>query len=135
MTVWQRRASTVFDRFNYTIIDIPYLSNPVAMNYTAEDFFAFYERVFYINQTAPGVESSTPYLFMVLIEEFFGNINQIAAIDDRLSRLYELLAVPMFSFNNVSYFPDEVIPNMGNSISLATVSYRVFSSYNGLIVS
>src|SRR5947207_12710299 len=41
MTVSQRRASAVFDRFNFTITDVIDLSDPVPTNYTAKDFFTF----------------------------------------------------------------------------------------------
>src|SRR5271167_3938065 len=73
MTVTNRRASTVFDRFNATIIDIINFSDPTPTNYTAEDFFSLLDIVFAINQTEFWWPATTQYLFLLGIQSYLGN--------------------------------------------------------------
>jgi len=105
-------------------MDFPYLGPPTPMNYTAQDFFQFYEVIFTVNTTQDNWFLSTQFAFLSAIQQFFDpNVDQVMAIDDRLSRLYELLAVPPFVFNNVVY--GGPTDNMGTSVTLAKPSYRV----------
>jgi len=50
MTISERRATTTYDRSNLTIMDVVDLSPPIPTNYTAEDFFFFYDIIFATNQ-------------------------------------------------------------------------------------
>jgi hypothetical protein len=105
-------------------MDFAYLGPPTPMNYTAQDFFQFYEVIFTVNTTQENWFLSTQFMFLSAIQQFFDpNVDQVMAIDDRLSRLYELLAVPPFVFNNVVY--GGPTDNMGTSVTLAKPSYRV----------
>jgi hypothetical protein len=105
-------------------MDFPYLGPPTTMNYTAQDFFQFYDVIFTINTTQTNYFLTTQWMFLSAIQAFFDpNDDELMAIDDRLSRLYELLAVPPFTFNNVVYGGPTY--NMGTSITLAKPSYRV----------
>src|SRR5947207_11936288 len=49
MTISSRRASTVYSRSNFTIIDVINLSDPSPVDYSPEDFFSFYEVIFNID--------------------------------------------------------------------------------------
>ena len=96
------------------------------MNYTAEDFFQFYEVIFSVNTSQTNYFTSTQWMFLSAIQGFFDSSrDEIVAIDDRLSRLYELLAVPIFAFNNVVYGGPTY--DMGTSVTLAKPSYRVLA--------
>jgi hypothetical protein len=126
MTVTNRRASTVFDRFNATIIDVLDLTDPTPTNYTAQDFFSLIDIVFAINQSEFWWPATTQYLFLLGIQTYLGNPTATqngTGADDRLVRLQEFLATPIFLFNNAVF--GGPTPNMGNTATLATPSYRV----------
>jgi hypothetical protein len=126
MTVSQRRASAVFDRFNFTITDILDLSDPVPTNYTADEFFMFFDIVFALNETDANWWKTTQYLFLLGIQTYLGDpmpVQNGTGSDDRLSRLQEFMATPIFLFNNFVY--GGPIEDMGTSATLAIPSYRV----------
>ena len=126
MTVSERRASAVFDRFNFTITDIIDFSDPVPTNYTADDFFTFYDIVFALNETEDNWWKTTPYLFILGIQSYLEDVSSVqngTGSDDRLSRLQEFLATPIFIFNGFVYGGD--VDGLGKSATLAIPSYRV----------
>jgi hypothetical protein len=126
MTVTSRRASTVFDRFNATIIDIINFSDPTPTNYTAEDFFSLYNIVFAINQTEIWWPATTQYIFLLAIQSYLGDTTPTqngTGADDRLVRLQDFLATTIFVFNDGVY--GGPTPDMGKTATLATPSYRV----------
>jgi len=130
MTISERRASTVFDRFNFTITDIIDFSPPTPTNYTAEDFFTFYDIIFNIDQTQANWPASTQYMFLLAISIFLGTPTPTqngTGTDDRLSRLEEFLATPIFLFNNAMFTNDSTPIGMGKSATIAMRSYRVHS--------
>jgi hypothetical protein len=127
MTISERRASTVFNRFNATIIDIIDLSDPTPTSYGPNDFFPFYDIIFSINQSQPDWMFSTQYLFLTSLASYLRDnvdVQLSTGNDDRLSRLQEFLSVPIVVFNNVVYKGPTV--NMGQSATLVSTSYRVF---------
>jgi len=129
LTISERRASTVFDRFNFTITDVIDLSDPTATNYTAQDFFAFYDIIFNIDQTQTNWPQSIQYMFLLGVAIFLSDPNPIqnqTGGDDRLSRLEEFLATPIFLFNNAVF--GGPTDGLGKSITLANRSYRVLPS-------
>lgn len=127
MTVTNRQATTVFDRFNASITDIFDFSDPIATNYTAEDFFTLYDIVFNVNTSNFYWPVTTQYLFLVGIQTYLDTPTSTqngTGADDRLTRLQDFLVTPIFLFNNGVYggpTPSEA----GKSVSLATPSYRV----------
>jgi hypothetical protein len=126
MTVSQRRASAVFDRFNFTIIDIIDFSEPISTNYTAEDYFTFFDIVFALNETDANWWKTTQYLFLLGIQTYLGNPTSVqngTGSDDRLSRLQEFMATPIFLFNNFVY--GGPVEGLGKSATLAIPGYRV----------
>jgi hypothetical protein len=127
MTISYRRAQTVYNRYNFTIIDILNLSDPIPTNYTPADFFPIYDSIFEINPNQVNFFTSTQYMFLTAINTFLGTNtdteNQSGGIDDRSHRLQDFLATPIFLFNNVVY--GGPLQHMGNSISLGVMSYRV----------
>jgi hypothetical protein len=126
MTVTSRRATTVFDRFNATIVDILDFTDPIPTNYTAEDFFTFYDIIFKIDPSTNFWMKTTQFLFLLGIQsylEFSTSTQNQTGADDRLSRLQEFLATPIFLFNNGVY--GGPVSNVGKSAALAIPSYRV----------
>jgi hypothetical protein len=128
MTIIQRRASTVFNRYNYTILDV--LEPSATWNYTdygPEDFFPIFNDTFAVNLSNPNWVSSTQYAFLNYVWTYLsGRINSTATTgaDEGLSKLRSLFAVPIIEFNNVVYggpVPDD----LGKSFGLARISYRV----------
>ena len=99
------------------------LSYPSSVNYTADDFFSFYEVIFSFDPTDT---TSTQFSFLVTISSYL-LINQDEQIDagvrTRLLRLQEFLACPLVIFNNA--YIQELMPDMGKSLSLAIPAYRV----------
>ena len=125
LTIWGRRASTVFDRFNFTIIDIIDFSDPTPVEYTPDDLFLFYNIIFAVNQTQENWWLSTQYLFLLGVTSSLTTwpAENGTGSHDQLSRLQEFLATPIFLFNNVQY--GGPITGLGTSASLVTQSYRV----------
>ena len=125
MTISKRRASTVFSRSNFTILDVINLSDPSPVNYTADNFFSFYEVLFKFFSSAD--ITSTQFTFLLSISNYLLT-NQGEQIDDgvgiRQLRLQEFLACPLVIFNNA--YIEELMPDMGNSLSLAVPAYRVY---------
>jgi len=121
MTISERRASTVFDRSNFTITEIISLSDPKPTNYTPEDFFHFYAIVFAVDENQANYTSTIQYLFLYSIASFL--IEQVTERAVDLARLRQFLATPLLIFNNVEYGGPTF--DMGKSVSLAIPSYRV----------
>jgi hypothetical protein len=130
VAISQRRATTVYDRQNSSIIDILDFTAPQPMNYTADDFFQLYDSVFAV----PLLQQwniSTQYFFLLSISEFLSDqagTENGTGNEDQLSRLQDFLATPVFLFNNVVYSQNGgPTPDMGTQAALATPSYRVIS--------
>lgn len=126
MTISKRRATTVFNRFNFTITDIIDFSDPTPTIYDPNDFFTFYEIIFAVNETSPQWWHSTQYMFLLGIVSFLGDnvsTENGTGSDDRLTRLQEFLVTPTFLFNNVVF--GGPLEGLGTSASLAMPSYRV----------
>ena len=128
LTISSRRATTAFDRFNATITDVYDFSSANQTNFTAAEFLTFFDIVFDINQNDTNWFKSTQYLFMVGIASYLetpSNTQNGTGADDRLSRLREFLATPVFAFNMGVYNSSAPEPDMGTQAALATPSYRV----------
>ena len=126
MTISERRATTIFDRSNLTIMDVVDLSPPIPTNYTAEDFFFFYDIIFAANQNQENFSTTAQFLLMTTVATF---INQTVTdtsfgFQATSSNLQQLLATPLLVYNYVVWGPPPTI-NMGNSMALAVPSYRV----------
>jgi len=128
LTISGRTASTVFDRFNYTIIDVINLSPATPTHYTAEDFFTFYDIIFAVNESMPDLNwaFSTQYQFLLGIATFLNDPTLVQAGADtvaRMTRLYEFLATPVFLFNNAVFGNRTNTP--GASLSVAGRGFQV----------
>ena len=123
-TISERRASTVYDRSNFTIMEILDFSDPVSTSYTPEDFFLFYEIIFKLNTDDIYYNKTIQFLFLSTVASFLRNeVNSQVEINARLLRLQEFLATPVAVFNNVMW--QVYTPNLGKSVTLAIPSYRV----------
>ena len=129
MTISKRRASTVFSRSDFTIIDVIDLSDPTPVTYTPEEFFSFYEVIFRIAQNQTNWNFSTQFSFLVSVSSFL-----LSDSDDKIDsgggniqlRLQEFLACPIVIFNSAWLRQlQNSTADMGKSLSLATPSYRV----------
>lgn len=132
MTVSERRATTIFDRFNFTILNIVDMSAPNPVLYTPEDLFPFYEIIFAIDETQPNWFATTQMLFLTSLTSFLrydSDTETATGSIDQISRLQEFMAVPMAVFNDVIYGVG-LPPNMGTTVTLAIPSYRVPNSSN-----
>ena len=129
MTISQRRASTVYDRLNFTIIDFTDLSVPSSVEYHPDDFFPFYDVIFSIDQNQTDWEQSNQFMFLYTIAAFLESTtdNQInTGVGTRQLRLREFLATPIAIYSDA--FHRRPLPtgnNMGKSLAIAIPSYRV----------
>ena len=126
VTISKRNASTVYDRFNFTIVAVTDLSDPLPVEYEPTDFFDFYDLVFAINVTQPNWDLSTSYTFLLSLISYlqYEQDQQIVSGGgNRLFKLEEFLAAPLAIFNFA--WLGEPTEGMGQSLSLVAPSYRV----------
>lgn len=119
-----RRATTAFDRWNYTIMKILDLDNEITVtNYSVDDFFQFYNQVFetQITQTTSVQENFLLSCWSYLVQR---NTELQGPAEGGVSILRSMLAVPVLQFNNL-VLGGPVPDDLGKSISIATISYRV----------
>jgi hypothetical protein len=129
MTISERRATTVFDRSNLTILGILNISDPIPTNYTTNDFFAFYDILFTVNETEPFYNVTAQFSLITTVMSLInGNGDTFFDIgdDSGVSSLQQLLASIPLIFNALYWqlaLPSDL--NMGKSIALAIPRYRV----------
>src|SRR5437764_8262725 len=130
MTVSSRKATTVFNRSNYTILDITNLSPPVSVIYTPADLFGFYDIILNVNVSRPNWQYSTPFSLLFSLGNYLHR-NQDNQLDSgggsRQLRLQAFLATPFAVFNNAWFTLPDDSSNMGKSVALAAPGYRVLS--------
>ena len=132
MTVTHRRATTVFNRSNYTILDVTDLSTPTPTNFTADDLFGFYDVIMNVNLTETNWQTSSAFGILRGLANFLHR-NQDNELDSgggsRQLRLQAYLSTPFAVFNNAWLgLPDDADSVMGKSVALAVPGYRVFPS-------
>jgi hypothetical protein len=103
MKIYYRRASTVFDRSNFTITDITSFSPPIPVIYKPEDFFTFYDRIFAFDQNQTNWNLTTQYTLLTSIAAFLEysadtQINPMGGA--RQFRIREFLATPLAIFTD-----------------------------------
>jgi hypothetical protein len=134
MTVSKRHASTVFDRSNHSIVDVINMSPPDPVTYNPQDFFAFYEYIFRVDLNSTDFPTSTTYSFLLTMTSYLqnsGETNQLEPLGGSPQRrLQEFLAAPMIIYNDAWLGSTVTDPDMGKTLSLATASYSVISSYH-----
>jgi len=123
MTISERRATTVFDRSNLTIMDIVDLTDPTPTNYGPEDFFFFYDIIFATDQTQLNFSTTAQYLLLTTVASFI-DLTTLSDAQATTTKLQQLLATPILVFNNAQWDPTTTT-NMGKSMGLAIPSYRV----------
>jgi hypothetical protein len=127
MTISERRATTIFHRFNFTILDVVKMSDPTSVIYSPDDFFPLYEIIFAIDESQPNWFATTQMLFLTSLTSYLrydSDTESATGSVNRVSRLQQFMAVPMAVFNDVIYGVG-LPPDMGTSASLAIPSYRV----------
>jgi hypothetical protein len=136
MTISERRATTIFHRFNFTILDVVNVSNPTPVVYGPDDLFPFYEIIFAIDESQPNWFATTQMLFLTSLTSYLrydADTESATGSVNRVSRLQEFMAVPMAVFNDVIYGVG-LPPDMGKTASLAIPSYRVNKLLTTLII-
>lgn len=124
MTIFQRRASAVFNPSNFTILDVIGLSDPVPTNYSAEDFFFFYNIIFAFDENQENYITTIQYSLLDTVVAFLGtDANSTLESGALLMRFQEFLATPVLLFNNVMW-PGPTF-DMGKSVTIAMPSYMV----------
>lgn len=133
MTVTNRRATTVFNRFNYTILEISDLSKSTPMNYTANDLFGFYDVIMNVNLTQENWQFSSPFGLVKGLANYL-LVGQDIELDSgggsRQLRLQSFLATPFAVFNMAWLHLADDASVMGKTIALAVPGYRVFLPTN-----
>lgn len=132
MTISTRKATTVFNRGNYTILDIIDLSPPTPVIYTPADLFGFYDIILNVNLSRPNWQYSTPFSLLFSLANYL-HINQENQLDSgggsRQIRLQAFLATPFAVFNNAWFSLPEDSGTMGKSVALAIPGYRVLAHF------
>jgi len=128
MTVTNRRATTIFNRSNYTIMDVTDLSDPTPTNYTEEELFGFYDVIMNVNLTQTNWQFSSSFGLFKSLADYLRR-NQDNELDSgggsREARLQAFLATPWAIFNNAWLgMPDDATV-MGKRVALAVPGYRV----------
>ena len=130
MTVTQRRATTIYSRSDFTIIDVIDLSDPSPVDYTPEEFFAFYEIIFNVDVNQTNWEFSTQFSFLESVASLLTDVDEtIQSGGGNIQlRLQGFLACPLAVFNSAVLGPvnSELIGQMGKSLAFTSPSYRVF---------
>ena len=128
INITMRRATTAFDRHNYTILEVMHFSEEwEATNYSSKDFFAIFDAVFSVDIFQPGWNTSSKFDFLVTCWSYLTERierDEEAGVIEGMSKLRSLFTVPVLEFNN-AVFGDPYPDDLGKSISLATVTYRV----------
>ena len=123
-TISERRASTVFDRSNFTILDIVDFSDPIPSAHTPDDYFLFYEVVFAVNTNLHYYNQTIQYWFLDVVSSYLRDeIDSQLDVNEHILKLQEFLATPFAIFNNVLW--GIATPNLGKTVTLAIPSYRV----------
>jgi hypothetical protein len=128
-----RLATAVYDRTNFTILDVLDLSDPLPTNYTAAEFFNIFDLALKFD-----ARSTDSYLYTAF--QFLNYLTQFLAVRQGASRaslnfegtlpLRQLIAVPILVFNN--QFMEQasgVLPsqNRNRTASLVNPGYQVSS--------
>jgi len=128
VSVNQRFATTVYDRSNYTILEVLELSEPVSANYTPQEFFQFYDMALdFSSDTSSGV---TNFMFFQAINyDINGQSSGQLDLVEITAHLRRLIVVPISVFNSrfldplgTSDIPSE---NMNRPAALAVGEDRV----------
>lgn len=129
VAILKRRATTVFDRYNYTIREVlEFGTERDTINYGPNEFFRIYDAVFFFDPLQPNWNTSVQFQFLITCAGYFTakikDWNR-AGIEDGLWRLRGLFTVPIIHFNNMAIGGPTYPNDLGTSVSLADIRYRV----------
>lgn len=129
MIISKRFASTVFDRSNFSIMDVVGMSDPVPVRYKADDLFLFYDLVFKIQKTSKEFITSTPFSFLLTMSSHLQKPTDTRIQSfggSQRSQIQEFLATPIIVYNDGWFGKNTTDPNTKNkTLALASRSYRV----------
>jgi hypothetical protein len=129
VAITKRRSTTVFNRYNYTILEVLNVSEEwEATNYTADDFFPIFDAVFSVDINQPGWNNSVEYQFLRASWSYLSsriNTQEATGADEGITKLRQLFAVPILDFNNLVFVGGPIPDDLGKTITLANVSYRI----------
>jgi len=131
VAITKRRATTCFNRFNHTILEVLSLAQEwEATNYGPEELFPIFDAVFTVDIGQQNWDTTTQFRFLRLTWLYLSSridAQQATAGEEGMIILRQMFAVPFLVFNNLVYggpLPDD----LGKSITIAEVSYRVIPS-------
>jgi hypothetical protein len=127
VTITRRRATTIFDRFNFSIIDVVYLDSiGEPTNYSSDDFYPVFDLLFTVPSGVSDVTISFAWEFLSWFTTSAG-FYSAAAFYNR--RLQQLMTLPVVMVNNgiILHNPGPVPPDMGTLATLAKPLVRVHS--------
>jgi hypothetical protein len=129
ITITKRTATTAFDRYNYAILNIvDFAEEMTVANYGPGDYFPIFDAVFNIDFTQPAWNATTQYDFLLAIWSYLSsriNTELSTGADEGMTKLRQLFAVPIFVFNNAVFTGGPLPDDLGKSINVSTVSYKV----------
>lgn len=131
VVIMKRLSTTAFDRYSYQILDIVNLADEWETTlYGPQDFFPFFDAIFTVDIANQNWNQTTQFNLLRITWLYLSSramTQDLGGVVGPALELKALYAVPLLLFNNVVYqgpLPDD----MGKSISLANVSYRVVLS-------
>jgi hypothetical protein len=131
MYITKRFGSTVFDRRNFSVIDVTDLSEPIDVAYEPNDFFTLYEAIFNISVTGTVAQFTTSYSFLRTVSAYLQSTGDVHLAELKRSghnMLDEFLVAPLVVYNDAYQGMDVSEPdNLGKTLALAEASYRVLS--------
>lgn len=114
MTILERRASTVYNRPDFNVLEVMDLSNQSPKIYSPQDFFGFYNIVLNIDDTRPNFWQSSQYSLLYTLSVYLQR-NQDNQLDSgggtRKLRLHR--------------FSSDIVSGLGTAIAMAVPGYRV----------
>jgi hypothetical protein len=130
LSITEYTATTVYDRTNFTILDVTEMSNPTPVSYSPGDFFAVFDHALAVSLLDGTNAIDVQFLFYLtpLLEWAQKN-----AINDyrQLELLRQFMTVPLLVYTNqFMNAPDSKqlpvpLENQNRSAALVTVGYQV----------
>lgn len=136
MKITKRYATTLFGRFNLSIISVTNFSDPYPVQYTPNDFFVLYDAIFGLNFSVPGSDRNNNHIWLtdlVATGVVEGSEDPLTGTDLLALAWQSVIAGTLLYFNDGEYgnssdlfdnIPEGLI-NTGASAALAIPVYRV----------
>lgn len=128
VTITRRRATTIFDRFNSSIIDVIYLDAAgESTDYSSDDFYPVFNILFTIPSGTTDVTTTLAYQFLGWVTT---NLQYFTTDAFKNQILQQLITLPVSMVTNQNQLlgAGPLPPDMGTSGILAKSTLRVYVS-------